>query len=170
MRRRSLLFTGIISAICSTYACACCSVTEEAEDALQDCFLEAFTRISNLQENKAFGVWIKRIAVRKCADRLRKRSLHFEELKDGERLAGSVNQPEIQEAQSLTANKVNRAISQLPDGCRSVFTLFQMEGYDHGEISGILGISESTSKSQLFRARQLLKSTLRPASSQKAPA
>jgi RNA polymerase sigma-70 factor (ECF subfamily) len=133
----------------------------EAEDALQDAFLEAFTRIENLQENRAFGSWIKQITVRKCVDRLRRKNIQIESLEEKEFAIADVAKAPMEESGAeIQSQKLHQEIKSLPDGCRSIFTLYELEGYDHGEIAQILEVSESTSKTQLHRARKILRQKL----------
>lgn len=128
----------------------------DAEDVLQEAFLEAFTKISTLNENRGFGNWLKKIAVRRCLDVLRKRKVDFEEIGTRDFAA-----PATETTTSIDPGLLHNAIQKLPDGCRSVFTLFELEGYDHSEISQIMQVSDSTSKTQLHRARKLLSQFLR---------
>ena len=133
-------------------------IQEDAEDILQEAFFEAFTKISSLRDNLYFGSWLKRITVNKCIAKLKKRKVDFEELNE----ANASAIPEFADSEpSINGEKIHLAIKELPAGCRTVLSLFHLEGYDHEEISGILGISLSTSKSQLHRARKLLQQHLK---------
>lgn len=126
---------------------------QTAEDVLQDSFIRAFTDIQKLKNELAFGGWLKRIVINRCIDEIRKRKnifsytesiegLHFEIADDEE----ETTNPEI----------VHRLIKKLPDGARVILVLHAIEGYKHAEISEKLGISESTAKTQFYRAKQLL--------------
>jgi RNA polymerase sigma-70 factor (ECF subfamily) len=96
--------------------------------------------------------------VNNCINFLKKRRLYFEEI--DERAAGREDTITEEEEPKLSVQAVNEALFRLPDGYRVVFSLYQMEGYDHQEIAGILNISEQTSKSQYSRARKKLKELL----------
>jgi RNA polymerase sigma factor (sigma-70 family) len=130
----------------------------DAEDALQEAFISGFRNLSSYRGDAAFGAWIKRIVVNKAINILKKRK--FEEFPDDERwdVADETDTAEYKE--ELTVERVKKAISELPDGYRSVLTLYLLEGYDHQEIAEIMGISESTSKSQLNRAKGKLRELL----------
>lgn len=133
---------------------------EEAEDILQEAFLSAFRNISSYREDASFGSWLKRIVVNKSITLLNKRKL-MEEV--NENTAGEYfYEWDLQEPYfTPKSDEIRAAVRQLPDGFRSVLTLYLFEGYDHGEIAGIMGISESTSKSQYNRAKKRLREILK---------
>ncbi len=126
----------------------------EAEDVLQEAFLSAFRHIHAYKGDGTFGSWLKRIVVHQALGVVRKRKVHFDEI--GERDYADAGSGDDDEAIDWEVGRVRRAIAQLPDGYRVVLSLYLLEGYDHQEIAEILGISESTSKSQYSRARQRL--------------
>jgi RNA polymerase sigma-70 factor (ECF subfamily) len=140
---------------------------EDAEDMLQEAFLDAFRHLSRYGRQVAFGAWLKRVVVNRCLKQLDRRALPVQELPDGdaERLAGldDAPAPDAMAHAALSPGgsavdgydmaRVRRAIEALPDGYRVVFSLYAVEGYDHEEIAQILGVSVSTSKSQYSRAR-----------------
>jgi len=129
----------------------------DAEDLLQNSFIDVFTKLDTFRFQSTIGAWIKRIVVNNCINFLKKRRLYFEEIDD--RIGDRVDtQPE--EEPSLSVQAIKDAIFQLPDGYRVVFSLYQMEGYDHKEIAEILNVSEQTSKSQYSRARKKLRELL----------
>jgi len=130
---------------------------EEAEDMLQESFTEAFMKIDTFRFESAFGAWLKRITVNKCINALKKRKA---ELVYTDTVSDSRYEDEEFDNKGLTVEQVQYALEELPEGYRLVFSLFLLEGYDHGEISQILGISESTSKSQYARARQKIQQIL----------
>ena len=130
---------------------------DDAQDALQEAFIDAFRNIHQFQGKSTFGAWLKRIIINKCINSLdQKKRLNWENL-NGKDVAQSQSSEVMIE---LSPEMLNQAIAQLPDGCRTVFTLKCMEGYDHQEISEILKVSVSTSKSQLSRAKELLRVSL----------
>lgn len=129
----------------------------DAEDILQNSFLDVFTKLHTFQQQSSIGAWIKRIVINNCINHLKKRRLYIEELSDKhQHLGDSISDNHIPDSQ-LSVEKVNRALKQLPDGYRVVFNLYMFEGYDHKEIGQILNISEATSKSQYSRAKRKLK-------------
>jgi RNA polymerase sigma-70 factor (ECF subfamily) len=126
---------------------------EDAADLTQDTFIEAFTKLDQFSYKATFGAWIKRIMVNRSVNFLQRNRI-FSDLEtdliefDDEDYSENIDQLMIQ---------LNSSLQDLPEGCRVIFTLYYFEGYDHGEISSILHISESTSKSQLSRAKSLLR-------------
>lgn len=132
----------------------------DAEDLLQNSFIDVFSKLESFRFESSIGAWIKRIVVNNCINYLKKRRLQFEEL--NERFNNVLDGDDHKDNESwLTVDAVNKAVFQLPDGYRVVFSLYALEGYDHEEISQILGISESTSKSQYSRAKQRLQDLLK---------
>ncbi len=126
----------------------------EAEDMLQEAFCEAFRRLETFRFESTFGAWIKRIVINRCINELKRRKI---ELEYGDHVYQVDLTDEIDEGENLMqVEKIKKAMGLLPDGYRVVFSLYLLEGYDHQEISEILGISESTSKSQLARAKKKL--------------
>ncbi|RYG54223.1 MAG: sigma-70 family RNA polymerase sigma factor [Chitinophagaceae bacterium] len=128
-----------------------------AEDLLQDAFIKAFTNLSQLKQPEIFGGWLRRITVIECL-RHGKRTINWKQL-DDERQSVTEDDPGPWWA-DISMALVNEAIRELPNGCRQVFVLYALEDYRHQDIAKELGISESTSKSQYQRARQLLKDQL----------
>jgi len=132
---------------------------EEAEDMLQESFTYAFKKLGSFRFESSFGAWLKRIVVNTCINHLKKRKVdlvYTEKHNDPPPDNDPVDYEEIQ----FRVEQVNRAVEKLPEGYRIVFSLYLLEGYDHKEISEILGVSESTSKSQFLRAKQKIKEIL----------
>ncbi len=126
---------------------------EEIEEVLADAFVIIFTKIDQLKENAAFYSWAKRIAVNECLHLLKKNvnfNLYLEE-------TSLKIQPEVAQDASLEEQDVLKLLNYIPEGCRTVFNLFVIEGYSHKEIAAMLKISEGTSKSQLNVAKTKLK-------------
>ncbi len=136
--------------------------TAAAEDALQEAFVSVFTKMDSFQGRASLGAWIKRIVVNKCLSLLNRRSLFTESLDEQlHELADDTDDPAIGiSEEDLSAGRIQEAIKSLPEGCRIIFTLYQLEGYDHQEIADILGVTVSTSKSQFHRAKKLLQAKL----------
>jgi RNA polymerase sigma factor (sigma-70 family) len=129
----------------------------DAEDILQSVFVEVFSKLESFRHESSIGAWIKRITVNKCINFLKSRRLAFQELTAmNDRAEDQAPETET----SYTVEKINRAVAELPEGYRVVFSLYAIEGYDHEEISQILNISEATSKSQYSRAKAKLRDML----------
>ncbi len=132
---------------------------EEAEDVLQEAFISAFRNLAYYRGDATFGAWLKRIVVNKAINYLKKRQL--ERLPDDERWDVKEEEPvDDLDHFPYSVSQVRDAIGRLPDGYRAVLSLYLLEGYDHSEIGEILGISESTSKSQFNRSKKKLKELL----------
>ena len=130
---------------------------DEAEDVLQEAFISAFRSLDHYRGDASFGSWLKRIVVNKAINVLKGRRM--ERLIEDENFDFREDEPEEGEFK-YSVDEVRRAMERLPDGYRSVLSLYLVEGYDHGEIAGILGISESTSKSQFNRSKKKLREIL----------
>ena len=122
-----------------------------AEDLLLSGFLKVFTSLHSFKHEGSFEGWIRRIMVNTCISYLRKKNLV--DLSDEDYV---FNQEATESLENTSVEDIQKLIDQLPDGYKIVFNLFAIEGYKHSEIADQLGISESTSKSQLFKARKLL--------------
>jgi len=128
---------------------------EDTEDILQDVFVECFRNIDSFRFESTFGAWLKKITINKCINQIKKKKIDLT-LYD---TLPSVTYEEENEVLYDT-EKIFKSIETLPDGYRIILTLYLLEGYDHSEISQILGISESTSKSQYSRAKEKLRNLL----------
>lgn len=129
----------------------------DAEDVLQNSFVDVYSHLESFNFEATPGAWIKRIVINNCINHLKKKRLQFEDLSQ------VPNIPQVNEEEpiiNLSVEKVKTAMSLLSDGYRTVFSLYALEGYDHGEIAEILGISESTSKSQYHRAKEKIRTIL----------
>ena len=138
---------------------------ENAEDALQNSFVDVFSKLDSFRFESSIGAWIKRIVINNCINYMKKRRLEFAELNDNLHHVAADNntlaaggQPISDEV--LNVELIQKAIMQLPEGYRVVFSLYAMEGYDHEEIGEILGVTEATSKSQYSRAKARLREIL----------
>jgi RNA polymerase sigma-70 factor (ECF subfamily) len=131
-------------------------IPEEAEDVMQESFLTAFRNLKSYSGDVSFGAWLKKIVINRSLDVLRKRKVVFEELHAE---LPVVSEPET-EVVSITVDEVKSAINSLSDGYRTILSLILLEGYDHEEVSDILGIKNVTSRTQFSRARQRLKEIL----------
>jgi RNA polymerase sigma-70 factor (ECF subfamily) len=131
-----------------------------SEDVMQESFITAFEKIGTFKGDSTFGAWLKRIAVNKSIDELRRRILIFQPMDDSlENIIPDESDITKFGSENEIADKVEiikKALGLLPDGYRVVLSLYLFEGYDHEEIAQILEITESTSRSQYTRARQKL--------------
>ena len=136
---------------------------QEAEDVIQESFLDGFMKIDSFRGESTFGAWLKTIVVNKSIAKLRSRKVVFEELSERATFDLVDNESDDFEDKIETVAKIKSAISSLPNGFRLVLNLYLFEGYDHQEIGNILGISEVTSRSQYLRGKlkllELLKVT-----------
>ena len=131
----------------------------DAEDITQEAFIRAFTKINQYKGEVTFGAWLRRIVINGCIDFQKRNTRHY------------VNLDEVQtvdhEAETqafdleLRLQMVRDAMSELPDKYRFVVQLYYMEGYDHAEISEILGMSENTCRTRLMRGKNQLKKLLK---------
>ena len=128
------------------------SSREEAEDMLQEAFTQAFVKLDSYRYESNFGAWLKRIVVNNCLNAINKKKVELtycDEIYDNQFM-----DTETENEIKLSVENVTDAMEKLPKGGRMVFSLYLLEGYDHGEIAQILGITESTSKSQFMRAKR----------------
>ena len=126
---------------------------DDANDVLQDTFLDVFRKLETFKGESTIGAWIRVILVRKAYKRLNKAKLW--ELPDEIPENG-----EVTWSNTIDGEYLEKAIFSLPEGFRMVFTLIEIEGYSHKEVANILGISEGTSKSQLFYSKKRLREIL----------
>lgn len=135
---------------------------EDAEDLLQDVFLQAHRKLDSFRGESSLGTWLYRLAVNQCLDYLRGRQSKMT------RVTESFEDEAVQEPASpaptvpaaISRVDLERAIARLPEGCRLAFVLHDVEGFAHHEVAGLLGISEGTSKSQVHKARLKLRTML----------
>ena len=131
-----------------------------AEDIVHDAFIAAFTAIRQFKGEVPFAAWLRRIVINKSIDWLRRDRFVFSELQESTTPVDDNERENLFEyAEKL--ERVKQEVLNLPDGYRMIFSLYYLEGYDHDEIGQILGISASTSRSQLARAKKLLLKNLR---------
>ena len=142
-------FARRMYAVCLRYA----RHQAEAEDLLQEGFIRVFDKLGGFRMEGSLEGWIRRIMVHTCINHHRKSSVRNEVL-------GTENRPERAVAPVAVANlgqqELLALVQNLPEGYRMVFNLFAIEGYDHAEIADLLGCAESTSRSQLAKARRVL--------------
>ena len=134
----------------------------DAEDLLQEIFLSAHRKVRLYKGESALGTWLFRLATNLCLDHLRSRANRSAQVTD------SIDTEDARPPEGgsgpilgvLDRLDLERALADLPDGCREVFVLYDVEGFEHREVGAMLGISEGTSKSQLHKARMRLRERL----------
>lgn len=131
----------------------------DAEDMLQNAFVDVFLKINSYRSEATIGAWIKRIVINTCINHLKKRRLDTTEWDDRIGDQSLETDYNAQDA-SLSVDMVKKAMAELPDGYRAVFSLYLIEGYDHKEIADIMGVTEATSKSQFSRAKKKMREIL----------
>ena len=143
----------------------------EAEDVLQEAFIDAFGHIHSFRAQSTFGAWLKQIVVNRAINHLRSRRLDLVSLESpgfGEDDGGTADRPDYADAEpydedgvQLEVERVRQAMGLLPEGYRVVLSLYLFEGYDHEEIGNVLSISETTSRTQYLRGKKRLLELLR---------
>ena len=129
--------------------------TEEAEDAMVEGFMNVFTHIASYRQECALETWIRKIMVNSALSHLRQRNKHLN-ISIEETVIEEQDNSIVKPEEKFAAEDLMKLIQKMPDGYRVVFNLFAVEGFSHKEIAEQLNISESTSKSQFFRARKWL--------------
>lgn len=130
--------------------------TADAEDVLQESFLDAFRSLQEFSYRSTFGAWLKKIVINKSINVLRKRKAVLVEMDTVEAQDVAADEQVNEEEIRYKVEEVKKMIGKLPDGYRAVLTLYLLEGYDHEEISQILNISHNTVRTQYVRAKQKL--------------
>jgi len=132
---------------------------DDAEDVLQESFIKAFQKIDQYKGEVTFGAWLKRIVVNRSIDFLKSKKQQMVTLEEGYMQIGMDDGWEV--ADEVTIQMVNASITKLPETYKYVVQLFLVEGYDHSEISEILGISETACRTRLLRGKGVLKEMLK---------
>lgn len=128
----------------------------EAEDVLQESFIDAFNNLNSFENRSSFGAWLKQIVVHKSINYLKKKRLLIVEANEHTTEHYQYEEGVDEQAIEWQVQQVKQAITQLPAGFRTVLSLYLLEGYDHEEIAQILGVAESTTRTQYIRAKQKL--------------
>lgn len=142
-------YAPVMYAICLRY----CGSADNAKDMLQESFIKLFESLKNFRFQGSFEGWSKRIAVTTCLDFIKKlkQEPFADELENHTELG-----VEAAVFPNLGMKDLLTLLQTLPVGYRTVFNLYAIEGYNHGQIAELMGISENTSKTQLFKARKML--------------
>ncbi|KAF9660129.1 RNA polymerase sigma factor [Tenacibaculum sp. ZH5_bin.1] len=130
-----------------------------AEDVMQEAFVKAFKNIDSYKKGVAFGAWLKRIVINQSIDYLKKRKLELVSI--NEEITTVADDDNWNVAATISYQEIVNCIHQLKEKYRVVLTLFLLEGYDHGEISQILGISEVSSRTHLLRGKRQVQEQLK---------
>ncbi|MDZ7898750.1 MAG: RNA polymerase sigma factor [Arcicella sp.] len=150
------LYKGKLMGVCRRYT----RTPDEAEDIYQEAFVKIFNNIHTLEKTGAVGAWVRK-AVIHTAINYYHANLKFQNNTDYDNiLLSNDDYPNV--LAGLSNKELLILINQLPDGYRMVFNLYVIDGYSHAEIAELLGVSENTSKSQLSRAKELLRKQLKP--------
>lgn len=133
---------------------------QDAEDMLQEGWIKVFKELNSFDIKKGtFYSWIRKIFVNTNLEFLRKKRLKFDELE--EHTSHSIASVEVDVFDQMSLKEVVSLLQSLPNGYRSVFNLYVIEGYTHKEIGSILNISPNTSKTQLMKAKQMMQSKVK---------
>lgn len=134
--------------------------TAEAEDVMQESFLNAFQKLHSFSGEVSFGAWLKKIVVNRSLDEIKKRKALIS-LEGIEEPFENTEQEERLSYSELNVEDIKKALYTLPEGYRIVCSLYLIEGYDHEEIAQILDISNATSRTQYHRAKRKLATVLK---------
>ncbi|SIR17840.1 RNA polymerase sigma factor [Maribacter ulvicola] len=129
-------------------------IKEDAEDIVQDSFVDAFKNLEKFKYESTFGSWLKRIVINKSINHLKVKRIPLTTIDNHE--YHLTDEVEYEKVDTINMFKVKSGIEKLPVGYRQIINLYLIEGYDHNEISDVLGITISTSKSQYHRAKKKL--------------
>lgn len=145
-------FAPLLMAICRRYA-----GQQHAEDVMQDSFIRIFQYLGQYRNEGSFEGWIRRVCVNTCIRHLEKaKRLSIDYY--GEGLPEHGIEPDV--ISRMSANELLDVIDKIPDGYKTVFNLSVIEGFQHKEIAQLLGIEESSSRSQLTKARKFIQRSL----------
>jgi len=150
------LYKRRMMGICRRYT----RLTQEAEDLFQECIIRVFNQIDTVRQPESVEAWVRSIVIRTAINHYRS------EAAAGQPVPLTEADEPLTDAESellakLSEEELIRLINALPDGYRTVFNLYVIDGYTHADISKMLNIQESTSKSQLTRAKALVRRQLR---------
>lgn len=130
---------------------------QKAEEVMLNGFFKAFNNLNSFKNEGSFEGWLRKIMVRESISFLRQQKQIEFSIEDIENSNDYSNAMETE----LEVNDIQQLIDELPEGYKMVFMMYAIEGYKHHEIASMLNISEGTSKSQLFKARQLLQQKIK---------
>ena len=131
-----------------------------AEDAMQEAFIKAFRKINQFKGDVTFGAWLKRIVINTCLDSIKAKKIEVESIRE-EMIGIADDEDDWSVSDETAVAEITSAIADLSESYRVVVRLFLLEGYDHNEISEILGITENASRTNLHRGKLKLKESLK---------
>ena len=150
------LYASAMFSVCVRYV----SDRETARDLLQDGFIKIFTKADSYSGTGSFAGWIRRIFVTTALEYLRQNKAFLESASLDD-LSYLIEDEDVSILDKISADDLMTCVSNLPNGYRTVFNLYALEGYSHAEIANLLNISENTSRSQFMRARKILQEKVR---------
>lgn len=133
---------------------------DDAEDVLQDAFIDAFQQLAKFEGRSTFGAWLKQIVVNKSISFLRKRKVFLADIDDHAHSIAD-EQPVDENGFYFSVDTIKKAIQKLPDGYRTVLSLYLFEEYKQEEIAQMLNISHGTVRTQYMRAKNKLVNVLK---------
>lgn len=145
------MYCGKMMGVCLRYLTS----REEAEDVLQEGFIKVFDKISSFRQDGPLEAWMRRIMVNTAINQLNRNKWQYY-TDDIDKVTENENQGHDAITERLNTKDLLSIIEKLPAGYRTVFNMFAIEGYGHKEIAEMLGISESTSKTQYMKARKYI--------------
>ena len=148
-------YSGVMLSVCVRYV----TDRETARDILQDGFIKLYTKIDTFSGSGSFAGWVRRIFVTTSLEYLRQNDA-LKLRASIEEYGNSIPDNDATVLDKISADDLMECIAKLPDGYRTVFNLYAIEGYSHPEIAEMLGINESTSRSQFMRARKILQTNV----------
>jgi RNA polymerase sigma-70 factor (ECF subfamily) len=132
----------------------------EAEDMLQETYIKIFKNLKSFKLDSNFYTWANKIAINSCINHQSKKGIDYTMDYEHEIEMKAADEEYSEDEIKYTVAMVNKGIMSLPNGYREIISLYLLEGYDHNEIGEILGISNSTSKSQYARGKKKLRELL----------
>lgn len=145
------LFASKLFYVCLRYS----RNREEAKDLVQESFIKIFQHIAAFSGEGSFEGWCKRITINTCLSYIRSRFFQFSsEMEEAEKMENKVK---VQYSNNLELNELLNLLNRLTPQKKVVFTLYEIEGYSHGEIAEMLNITEGSSRGQLAKAKEDLR-------------
>ena len=148
-------YASAMMGICMRYV----NEKETAKDLLQEGFIKVYTKIGSYSGNGSFEGWMKRIFITTALEYLRDDRQFYDTCLNES--SEAVDHCDVLMIEKLSVDEILRYINELPTGFKTIFNMYVIEGYSHTEIAKLLNIKESTSRSQLLRARQLLQTKIK---------
>lgn len=133
--------------------------TAEAEDLLQDSFVKIFLNIKNFRNECSLGFWVKRLTINTLVSHFRKKS-SLKRAFEVDDLSEDIPDTSLPADVAIPMEVIVKMVNELPEGYRTVFNLKEIDGYDYAEIAEMLNCTNSTVRSQLYKAKQSLKSKI----------